>query len=64
MLASEKLLTLRQAVSGAAIVSHTGAIWAASAGFSVTEEEMRRLATTFTSRDTLAMGGIHVAGTK
>ena len=55
---------MHQAVSGAAIVSHTGAIWAASAGFSVTEEEMRRLATSFTSRDTLAMGGIHVAGTK
>ena len=51
-------------MSGAAIVSHTGTIWAASEGFSVTEEEMRRLATTFTSRDTLAMAGIHVAGTK
>ena len=51
-------------VSRALIAGRDGAIWAASNEFPVSQDEMRRIAAEFENKETLAMTGLVVAGTK
>eukprot|EP00093_Oithona_nana_P008933 08933.XXX_327506_324270_1 [CDS] Oithona nana genome sequencing. len=51
-------------VTHAVICGHDGNIWAQSAGFTVTPEELKGLIAKFGNTDQMAQSGINVAGTK
>lgn len=51
-------------VTHAVICGHDGNIWAQSAGFTVTPEELKGLIAKFGNEDQMAQTGINVAGTK
>jgi len=51
-------------VTHAVICGHDGNIWAQSAGFTVTPEELKGLIAKFGNEDSMAQTGINVAGTK
>lgn len=51
-------------VKHAVICGHDGSIWATSAGFQVTPEELKTLISKYDNTDTLASSGVVIAGTK
>jgi len=51
-------------VSKAALCGHDGNIWATSAGFNVTAEELKKIITNFGDISTLAQNGVNIAATK
>lgn len=60
---SKNLLKL-QKVQKAVICGHDGNIWAASAGFAVTVDELKKIATNFGNMDVLPMSGLTIGGMK
>jgi len=59
----DQLLATKQ-VQEAVILGHDGNVWATSADFAATPEEMKKIADNFSSMETMAQTGITVAGTK
>ena len=53
-----------QKVQKAVICGHDGNIWAASAGFGATVDELKKIATNYGNMDVLPMSGITVGGVK
>ena len=53
-----------QKVQKAVICGHDGNIWAASAGFGATVEELKSIATNYGNMSVLPMSGLTVAGTR
>ena len=53
-----------QKVQKAVICGHDGNIWAASAGFNATVDELKKIATNYGNMDVLPMSGITVGGIK
>ena len=53
-----------QKVQRAAICGHDSNIWAASAGFNATVDELKKIATNYGNMDVLPMSSITVAGIK
>ena len=53
-----------QKVQKAVICGHDGNIWAASAGFAVTVDELKKIATNFGNMDVLPMSGLTIGGMK
>merc|ERR1711997_1871 len=51
-------------INNAVIAGHDGNIWAHSAGFPVSAEELKTLLTRYASTEELAMNGVTIAGTK
>jgi len=51
-------------VQKAVICGHDGNIWAASAGFGATVEELKSIATNYGNMSVLPMSGLTVAGTR
>merc|ERR1711878_114752 len=51
-------------IKNAVIAGHDGNIWAHSAGFPVSVEELKTLLTRYANTDELAMNGVTVGGTK
>merc|ERR1712112_61537 len=51
-------------IKNAVIAGHDGNIWAASAGFPVTAEELKSLLGKYASTDQLAMNGVTIGGVK
>merc|ERR1712117_749103 len=51
-------------IKNAVIAGHDGNIWAASAGFPVSVEELKSLLGRYANTDELAMNGVTVGGTK
>merc|ERR1712062_869092 len=51
-------------IKNAVIAGHDGNIWAHSAGFPVSAEELKTLLTRYASTEELAMNGVTIAGTK
>ena len=48
----------------AAIAGHDGSVWAASADFKITNEEIKKILQNFNDSDVLATSGVTVANTK
>lgn len=59
----DQLLSTKM-VKHAVICGHDGSIWATSAGFQVTPEELKTLISKYSNTDTLAASGVVIAGTK
>jgi len=59
----DQLLATKK-VQKAVICGHDGNIWAASAGFNATVDELKKIATNYGNMDVLPMSGITVGGTK
>ncbi|KAL5274863.1 hypothetical protein ACFFRR_001103 [Megaselia abdita] len=55
-------LLASQCVSKAAIAGHDGNVWAQSAGFNVTKDELSKIADGFENQDILTSGGVTLAG--
>ena len=55
---------MTKVVKDAVIAGHDGNIWAASKDFTVTAEEMKKIAENFDNKEVMAMNGLVVAGTK
>merc|ERR1711874_925814 len=51
-------------IKNAVIAGHDGNIWAASAGFPVSVEELKSLLGRYANTDELAMNGVTIGGTK
>merc|ERR1711942_591685 len=51
-------------IKNAVIAGHDGNIWASSAGFPVTAEELKSLLGKYASTDQLAMNGVTIGGVK
>jgi profilin len=51
-------------VKQAVICGHDGNIWAQSAGFAVSVDELKKLLATYSSTDTMAANGVMIAQTK
>lgn len=51
-------------VKHAVICGHDGNIWAQSAGFSVSADELKSLLSKYANTDDLAQKGVNIAGTK
>jgi len=51
-------------IKSAVIAGHDGNIWASSAGFAVTAEELKSLLGKYASTDQLAMNGVMIGGVK
>merc|ERR1712112_119973 len=51
-------------IKNAVIAGHDGNIWATSAGFNASVEELKTLLSRYGSTDDLAMNGVTVGGTK
>jgi len=51
-------------VNQAAIAGHDGSVWAASADFKITNEEIKKILQNFNDSDVLATSGVTVANTK
>merc|ERR1739848_662505 len=51
-------------IKNAVIAGHDGNIWAHSAGFPVSVEELKSLLTRYANTDELAMNGVTIGGTK
>eukprot|EP00090_Calanus_glacialis_P044323 TRINITY_DN7896_c0_g1_i1.p1 TRINITY_DN7896_c0_g1~~TRINITY_DN7896_c0_g1_i1.p1 ORF type:complete len:127 (-),score=26.53 TRINITY_DN7896_c0_g1_i1:221-601(-) len=51
-------------IKSAAIAGHDGNIWASSAGFAVTAEELKSLLGKYASTEQMAMNGIMIGGVK
>merc|ERR1711936_72250 len=51
-------------IKNAVIAGHDGNIWAASAGFPVSVDELKSLLARYANTDELAMNGVIVGGTK
>ena len=51
-------------VKHAAIIGHDGSIWAKSAAFPGAANEVKNIATNFSSPGTFQAGGLHLGGTK
>jgi len=51
-------------IKSAVIAGHDGNIWASSAGFAVTAEELKALLGKYSSTEQLAMNGVMVGGVK
>merc|ERR1711874_55829 len=51
-------------IKNAVIAGHDGNIWAHSAGFPVSVEELKTLLTRYANTDELAMNGVTIGGTK
>ena len=60
----DEQLIATKVVKDAVIAGHDGNIWAASKDFSVSGEEMKKIAENFSNQEVLAMNGLVVAGTK
>ena len=60
----DEQLIATKVVKDAVIAGHDGNIWAASKDFSVSAEEMKKIAENFNNQEVLAMNGLVVAGTK
>jgi len=59
----DQLLATKK-VQKAVICGHDGNIWAASAGFGATVEELKSIATNYGNMSVLPMSGLTVAGTR
>jgi profilin len=57
-------LLATKVVTKAVIAGHDGSIWAASEGFKISTEDIKKLLVNFENRDTLAQNGVTVAGTR
>ena len=60
----DEQLIMTKVVKEAVIAGHDGNIWAASKDFTVTAEEMKKIAENFHNKEVMAMNGLVVAGTK
>ena len=60
----DEQLIVTKVVKDAVIAGHDGNIWAASKDFTVTAEEMKKIAENFDNKEVMAMNGLVVAGTK
>ena len=60
----DEQLIMTKVVKEAVIAGHDGNIWAASKDFTVTAEEMKKIAENFDNKEVMAMNGLVVAGTK
>jgi len=57
-------LVATKTVTAAAIAGHDGNIWATSAGFPATAEEVRKVLASMGDTEALAMGGVTVGGVR
>ena len=57
-------LLASKTVTAAAIAGHDGNIWATSAGFPATAEEVRKVLASMGDTEALAMGGVTVGGVR
>lgn len=57
-------LLATKVVTKAVIAGHDGSIWAASEGFKVSQEDVKKILANFDNSEALALNGVSVAGTK
>lgn len=57
-------LLATKVVTKAVIAGHDGSVWAASEGFSVSTEDVKKILEDFPNSELLAQNGVTVAGTR